>query len=100
MRLHHITFATAGIVAAFAWAAPMAWDRHALLVFVALNLAVVGLFLATGSKVLDVIHPSRNEHYSRRDLNRAFDDGWDYGASTGPSDETRRRWQRQGFEHG
>jgi hypothetical protein len=98
MRLHHIAFGSALICVAFAFAAPMAWDRHALLVVITLALCVVGLVLATGSKLLDLIHPARNERYSRRDVNRAFDDGWDHGASTGPSDETRRRWQREGFE--
>lgn len=98
MRLHHIIFGACGITAAFAWAAPMAWDRHAGLVALALGLAAVGLVLATGSKLLDLVHPTRTEHYSRRDVNRAFDDGWDHGSANGPSEETRRRWQREGFE--
>lgn len=98
MRLHHIVFGSALITAGFAWAAPMAWDRHALLVVLTLALCVVGLVLATGSKLLDLIHPTRTEHYGRRDVDRAFRAGRDQGAAEGPTDETRRRWQREGFE--
>ena len=100
MRLHHIAFGLALICAAFAWAAPMAWDRHVVLVLLALAMAACGLVLATGSKLLDIVHPSRNEHYSRRDVNRAFDAGRDTGASAGPDQDTVRRWRREGFEHG
>lgn len=99
MRLHHIAFGLALICAAFAWAAPMAWDRHALLVAATLVLVVVALMLATGSALLDIIHPSRTERYSRRDVNRAYRAGRDQGAAEGPTDETRRRWAREGFEH-
>ncbi len=98
MRLHHFAFGSALIAAAFAWGAPMSWDRHALLVIVTLGLCTVGLVLATGSKFLDLIHPARIEHFGRRDLDRAFRAGRDQGAAEGPTDETRRRWQRQGFE--
>jgi hypothetical protein len=98
MRLHHIAFGVAAITGAFAFAAPMAWDRHVGLVLLTVAVVAVGLVLATGSKLLDLLHPARTEHYSRRDVNRAFDAGHDHGASAGPSEETRRRWQREGFE--
>lgn len=101
MRLHHIAFGSALICAAYAWAAPTSWDRHAALVAAAAALVVVGLVLATGSKVLDVIHPSRNDRRNARlhtrDLERAFGAGRDQGAAEGPSARTLARWRREGF---
>lgn len=99
MRLHHIAFGSALICAGFAWAAPTSWDRHAALVLLALILCLVGLVLVTGSKVLDLLHPTRAERrYSQRELDRAFRGGRDQGAAEGPSVETWRRWRREGFE--
>jgi hypothetical protein len=96
MRLHHVAFGAAAICAAFAWAAPMAWDRHAALVVVTLGLCVVGLALATGSLVLDALRPGRREQrYSQRQLDRAFRAGRDSGL--GPTEATLARWRREGF---
>lgn len=96
MKLHHIAFGAALICAAFAWAAPMAWDRHAVAVLVTLALCLVGLALATGSLVLDFLHPRRAERrHSQRDLDRAFRAGRDSGL--GPSEATLARWSREGF---
>lgn len=98
MRLHHVTFGAALICAGFAWGAPMAWDRHAALVLLTLALVLVGLVLATGSALLDVIHPTRKaQRYSRRELDRAYRAGHDTGAAEGPTEATLRRWRYEGF---
>jgi hypothetical protein len=97
VKLHHIAFGAALICAAFAWGAPMAWDRHAFLVVVTLALCFVGLVLATGSKILDVIHPGRDDRYDRRALDKAFNEGRSLGAVEGPSEKTLARWRREGF---
>lgn len=98
MRLHHIAFGSALICAGFAYAAPMAWDRHAALVLLTLGLVVVGLVLATGSALLDVIHPTRKAtRQSQRDLDRAFRAGQDDGRTMGPTEATLRRWRHEGF---
>lgn len=39
-----------------------------------------------------------HKRYSERDLTRAYRAGHDTGAAEGPTDETRRRWAREGFE--
>lgn len=100
MSFHRLAFAVAMICAVFAWAAPMSWPRHALLIVAALCLLTLGLALTVGSTLLDIIHPSRNrkDGYSARDLNRAYQAGHDTGAAEGPTDATRRRWAREGFE--
>lgn len=96
MRLHHIAFGVAAICATFAWAAPMAWDRHAACVALAAIFCVVGLVLATGSALLDLLHPTRAERrHSQRDLDRAFRAGRDSGL--GPTEATLARWRREGF---
>jgi hypothetical protein len=95
MRLHHIAFGIALICGGFAWAAPMAWDRHAALVVFTLVWCVIGFALATGSKFMDAIHPERNDRYNQRALDKAFNAGRDSGL--GPSERTLARWRREGF---
>lgn len=97
MRLHHIAFGIALICAAFAWAAPMSWDRHVVFVAWTLLWCLTGLVLATGSKVLDVIHPTRNDRFSQRAMDKAFNEGRSLGAVDGPSERTLARWRREGF---
>jgi hypothetical protein len=98
MRLHHLAFGIALICAGFAYAAPMAWDRHAFLVIATLFWIGMGLALATGSKFLDLVHPTREEvRLSQRDLDRAYRAGRDQGAAEGPSEATLRRWRHEGF---
>jgi len=97
MKLHHIAFGCALISAGFAYGAPMAWDRHAFLVVLTLVLCVVGVALATGSKLLDVIHPTRNDRYNQRALDKAFREGRSLGAVEGPDEKTLARWRREGF---
>ena len=98
MRFHHLAFGVALICAAFAWAAPTSWDRHALLALFAIGFCVLGLALATGSALLDFLHPRRAERrHSQRDLDRAFRAGRDLGAAEGPSASTLARWSREGF---
>lgn len=101
MKLHHIAFAVALICAGFAWGAPMAWDRHAACVILAAIFVLIGLTLATGSALLDVIHPTRNDRRNARlhtrDLDRAFNAGRDLGSAEGPTEATLRRWSREGF---
>ncbi len=73
MRLHHLAFGGALVCAALAWGAPMAWDRHLALVVAANALFVLGLVLAIGSGVLDLLHPRRAERrHSQRELDRAY----------------------------
>jgi hypothetical protein len=96
MRLHHVAFTCALIAGGFAWAAPMAWDRHALLVIVALGFCFLGSALATGAAMMDFLHPERRERrYSQRQLDRAFRAGRDSGI--GPTEATLARWRREGY---
>jgi hypothetical protein len=97
MRLHHIAFGAALICAGFAWAAPMAWDRHLAVAAFAWAWLIVGLVLVTGSKALDIFHPARNDRYNRRALDKAFNEGRSLGAVDGPSERTLARWRREGF---
>jgi GNAT superfamily N-acetyltransferase len=98
MRLRHIPFGLAALCAATTFEAPMAWDRHALLVTATLLLVAVGLVGVVGAGLWDIVHPApRHAGYSRRDLDRAYRAGHDTGAAEGPTDVTRRRWQREGF---
>jgi hypothetical protein len=96
MRLHHIAFGCALICAGFAWGAPMSWVYHAGLTALTLALCVLGLALATGAAMMELVHPGRRERrYTQRQLDRAFRHGRDSGI--GPSEATLARWRRQGF---
>ena len=50
MRFHHIAFVCALVCAAFAWASPTSWDRHALLALLAIGFCVLGLALAAAAR--------------------------------------------------
>lgn len=97
MRLHHIAFVIALICAGFAYAAPMAWDRHFFIAFVGVAWFFVGLVLATGSKFFDLVRPVREQARNERALNKAFNEGRSLGAVDGPSARTLARWRREGF---
>jgi hypothetical protein len=97
MRLRHVPFGVAALCAAATLEAPMAWDRHALLVTATVLLVGLGLVGVIGAGLWDIVHPHPRHAYSQRDLDRAYRSGHDTGAATGPSDDTRRRWQREGF---